>query len=391
MAGYLTGGIAYLHQHPGFDGFNRLYFLTGYALPLQRSLQAFINELHLPLNTTRVLNYEAGDLFDPAFLKVNAFPGADSNSRWQIALGRRLFFDRGLSGNNKISCATCHQPEKHFTDGLATSQGFDGHSHVQRNAPSLFYAAFQYRQFWDGKVESLQSQVQTVLFNIQEMNADSLALLRHLQQEAAYRKLTSVAQVSECIAAYIRSLQPRNSRFDQYIQGKGTVLTEEEIKGFNLFMGKAQCGTCHFAPLFNGLTPPLYDRTEFEVLGVPRTDELQHPVADTDQGRYPLFPIDYYKQAFKTPTVRNTAATAPYMHNGAFKTLEAVMEFYNQGGGAGLKLPVPNQTLSALPLHLTPGEAASIISFIRTLDDAVPEEDRSATGQNGPKTINIYR
>jgi cytochrome c peroxidase len=238
----------------------------------------------------------------------------------------------------------------------------------------LLYAAFQYRQFWDGKAESLQSQVKTVLFNVQEMNADSQMIVRHLQQDPIYRTLTSIDQMAECMAAFVRSLNPRNSRFDKYIQGKGSALSATEIKGFNLFMGKAQCGTCHFAPLFNGLTPPLYDRTEFEVLGTTRTDDLLHPVADPDLGRYPLFPMEYYKQAFKTPTVRNTAATAPYMHNGAFKTLEAVIEFYNQGGAAGLKLPITNQTLSPVPLHLTPDEAASIVSFIHTLDDAEPNK-----------------
>jgi cytochrome c peroxidase len=154
------------------------------------------------------------------------------------------------------------------------------------------------------------------------------------------------------------------------MQGGEAALTAAEIKGFNLFMGKAQCGTCHFAPLFNGLTPPFYDRTEFEVLGATRTDDLEKPEPDSDMGRYPLFPMDYYKQAFKTPTVRNAAATAPYMHNGAFKTLEAVIGFYNKGGAAGLKLPIDNQTLSPLPLHLTPEETAGIVSFIYTLDDA---------------------
>jgi cytochrome c peroxidase len=364
VANYLSGSIEYLHQHPDFDSFDRLNFLTKYALPLQRSLQAFIKELQLSLNTSRVLNYEAGDLFNPNYLRLNAFPGGHSSSQEQIAIGRRLFFDPALSGNNKISCATCHQPEKHFTDGLSRSVAFDGHSHVQRNAPSLLYSAFQYRQFWDGKAESLQDQVKTVLFNVQEMNADSQALARY----------GTLDQLAECLAAYVRSLNPRNSLFDNYIGVKGPALSAMEIKGFNLFMGKAQCGTCHFAPLFNGLTPPLYDRTEFEVLGTTRTDDLVHPVADTDEGRYPLFPMDYYKQAFKTPTVRNTAATAPYMHNGAFKTLDAVIGFYNQGGAAGLKLPINNQTLSPVPLHLTPNEAASIVSFIHTLDDAKPKE-----------------
>jgi cytochrome c peroxidase len=375
---YLATGIQYLHQHPDFDSFDRLHFLKTYALPLQRSLQAFLTEKQLFLNTTSALNYAAGDLFNPNYIKIKAFPGAaDSSEQWQIALGRRLFFDPRLSGNNKISCATCHQPDKHFTDGLAQSLAFDGHSHVPRNAPSLFYSGYQYRQFWDGKAASLQEQVRTVLFNVQEMNADSLLIATRLQQDTAYKSYfnktqpaSMIDQVAECIAAFVRGLSPRNSRFDRYMQGNEAALTAAEIKGFNLFMGKAQCGTCHFAPLFNGLTPPFYDRTEFEVLGATRTDDLEKPEPDSDMGRYPLFPMDYYKQAFKTPTVRNAAATAPYMHNGAFKTLEAVIGFYNKGGAAGLKLPIDNQTLSPLPLHLTPEETAGIVSFIHTLDDA---------------------
>ena len=98
-------------------------------------------------------------------------------------------------------------------------------------------------------------------------------------------------------------------------------------------MGKAQCGTCHFAPLFNGLIPPFYNLTEVEVLGTTKTDNLEKPEADTDLGRFNIFPISFYEKAFKTPTVRNVSATGPYMHNGAFKTLEAVVEFYNKGGG----------------------------------------------------------
>jgi len=137
-------------------------------------------------------------------------------------------------------------------------------------------------------------------------------------------------------------------------------------------MGKAQCGTCHFSPLFNGLMPPLYNFTELEVLGTPLTDDLLHPQTDTDSGRYKVFPIAYYNGAFKTPTLRNVSATAPYMHNGGFHTLEAVVEFYNKGGGRGIGLNKEQQTLSGAPLNLTKNEISDIVSFLHALEDTIP-------------------
>ena len=111
--------------------------------------------------------------------------------------------------------------------------------------------------------------------------------------------------------------------------------------------------------------------TEFEVLGTTRTDRLDQPQLSTDPGRYAIYPFPFYKGAFKTPTVRNAALTYPYMHNGAFRDLKKLMEFYNKGGGAGLGLRVPEQTLSATPLHLSPGEIDDIILFLQTLTDTL--------------------
>jgi cytochrome c peroxidase len=294
-----------------------------------------------------------------------------------IGLGRQLFFESGLSGNNKISCASCHDPAKHFTDALPQSVAFDGHSHVQRNAPSLLYAGFQYQQFWDGRAKSLEDQVRDVINNPQEMSGSDKTLIALLNRKPEYKavfnktfpelkdSVTNVDKVAVSIAEFIRSLNPRNSRFDQYIKGDTTALNTKQVKGFNLFMGKAQCGTCHFAPLFNGLTPPFYNLTEVEVLGTTKTDNLEKPEADADLGRFNIFPISFYEKAFKTPTVRNVSATGPYMHNGAFKTLEAVVEFYNKGGAIGLGLPMSNQTLSAASLNLSKEEVNDIVQFLQ--------------------------
>ncbi len=164
-----------------------------------------------------------------------------------------------------------------------------------------------------------------------------------------------------------------NSAFDQYLRGNKQALTSSQINGFNLFTGKAKCATCHFMPLFNSLLPPNFEITEYEVIGTTLTDDLQHPKPDPDAGRFQNFPVKFYKQAFKTPTVRNAAKTAPYMHNGSFKDLKSVIEFYNQGGGHGLGLPNDLQTLSPEPLQLTAQESEDLVQFIQALTDELPK------------------
>jgi cytochrome c peroxidase len=150
-------------------------------------------------------------------------------------------------------------------------------------------------------------------------------------------------------------------------------------------MGKAQCGTCHFAPLFNGLLPPYYQISEVEVLGITSTENWDAPQADADRGRYDLFPVAFYKGAFKTPTVRNTGPTGPYMHNGALSSLEKVLDFYNKGGGAGLGMKVENQTLASKSLHLTIHEVQAIISFLHALTDEPLKERALQIQSTGSK------
>jgi len=180
------------------------------------------------------------------------------------------------------------------------------------------------------------------------------------------------------LGSYVRSLVFLNSRFDQYMRGNKAALTAEEVNGFNLFMGKAKCGTCHYMPLFNGNFPPRFVKTDAEVIGVPATAQAllrgrprgggKGAVIDADPGRFAIVPAESFRHAFKTPTVRNAARTGPYMHNGVFSTLEEVMDFYNKGGGAGLGIKIPNQTLPFDKLDLNENERREIIAFIRSLD-----------------------
>ncbi|HWK07097.1 MAG TPA: cytochrome c peroxidase [Puia sp.] len=362
---FLDKALAQLRNHPEFDSFDRLAFLTEAALPLQRQIGLFIRERKLELNTTGILNYQADNLFSPNALLAENFPREATNNEGARPggstdlreAGEQLFFDKRLSGNGQRSCASCHNPEKMFTDQLPANATFDRHGSLTRNTPTLLYAGFQYRQFWDGKVNTLEEQVRTVLRDSLEMNG-------------ATRSDQETAHITAAIAAYVRSLHPFNSPFDHYMQGDNKALNNRQKNGANLFMGKAQCATCHFIPIFNGLIPPDYKLTEFEALGTTLTDAFDKPTLSPDEGRYTLYPFDFYRRAFKTPTVRNTAATYPYMHNGAFHSLEKVMEFYNRGGGAGLGLNVPEQTLPPTPLHLTDREMQDIILFLQALTDS---------------------
>lgn len=356
----------YLHQHPDYNSFDRLTFITDYAMPVQRML-GDITATHTvrALNTTNIFGHR-----DP-FRKETFTQGADitldgrgdilrgvdtalPTIGYDTALGRKLFFEKALSGNGQRSCATCHQPNMHFTDGVARNGSLLG-GQLPRNTPSLLYACYQYAQFWDGRARSLEDQVDSVLHSPAEMGATDASIERVMPKRKVVRAL----------AAYIRTLTPFNAPFDHYLRGDRTAMTAQQKQGFNIFMGKARCGSCHFAPLFNGLTPPLFNRTEFEILGTPLYSDLQHPVADTDRGRIAVFPVTFYEGAFKTPTVRNAAGTAPYMHHGNFSTMQQVIDFYNQGGST----PVMHQTLSTDTLGLDKAEQQALISFMEALTD----------------------
>ena len=160
-------------------------------------------------------------------------------------------------------------------------------------------------------------------------------------------------ELRAALAAYLRTLVTLESPVDRALRGDTAALAPDARRGFTVFMGKAKCGTCHFAPLFNGTVPPGYRKAEAEVLGVPTRPVVQRATLDPDPGRHGEFDAPVWKHAFKTPTVRNVAATAPYMHNGAYRTLEQVVEFYDRGGGAGIGAGLPHQTLPPEPLRLT--------------------------------------
>ncbi|WP_179344805.1 cytochrome-c peroxidase [Winogradskyella ursingii] len=290
-----------------------------------------------------------------------------------VKLGNQLFNDKRLSINNDMSCATCHHSDKAFADGLKTFPK------QIRNTPTLNYSALQQSYFYDGRAGSLEGQVAAVVKNKNEFHSDLETMKKAVESDSSYvnafrtyyKGKVNYNSIRNAIATYIRSLSPFNSKFDNNINDLEQTLTDNEKNGFNLFMGKAKCATCHFAPLFNGTVPPNYNESEFELLGVPK-DTLNPTEVDTDLGRYDLFKTEERKHFFKTPTVRNVAKTAPYMHNGVYMTLEQVIEFYNNGGGSGLGIVLEFQTLPSDSLNLTENEIKDIISFMNGLTDNNP-------------------
>ena len=366
----------YLKENSRFDSFNRLIFLTEYALPLEERLEKYIRENRWEINTVKRLDYGAGNLFQKEVLPINKVQSAE-----MISLGKALFFEKALSGDGSRSCATCHEPAKYFTDQLARNQSMIDHTNLKRNTPTLFYTAYQSAQFWDGRDSTLNEQIHDVLTDRNEMGGSVPAIEQKLSSNSndrlafqkAFRKngmeVITITEIQSALEAYLESLAPMNSNFDKYMRGDHQAMSPQQQDGFNLFTGKAACGTCHFAPVFNGTTPPFYNHSEYEILGVPQSDNFNEKIPDADAGRYNLYPVDMYRGAFKTPTVRNIAQTHPYMHNGSMKTLYQVLDFYNRGGGFGLGMPVPDQTLPGNNLHLSKKEMNNIIAFLNALTD----------------------
>lgn len=376
----ISRATRYLRTHPDFDAFDRAYFIRHHANPICRLLAGIKAELGVPpVDEQRLLRGEAITLFDSLALRADFFSARPyhQSSAAVVKLGERLFYDRALSANGRHSCASCHQPMRAFTDGLARANSVTGKP-LARNTPTLLNAALQNFQFYDMRSATLEDQARDVVENKDEMHGSFTAVVSRLKDIPAYREAFAqafgadslqAADVQFALAAYVRSLVSLNSPFDRYMRGDSAQLTAEQVAGFNLFMGKAQCGICHFMPLFSGTVPPSFVDTESEVLGVPAQLQWQNASIDPDLGRFAIFEMDPLRYAFKTPTVRNAALTSPYMHNGVYRTLEEVMKFYNVGGGAGIGIDLPNQTLAPDALNLTDEEQQKIIAFMQALTD----------------------
>lgn len=379
----LDKSIVVCNANPSKESFNYLDFITDNLEPIAQGIVFLQQELNIPFHEgNQVVSGRVASLFAKDLINLNAFLPDPTYylSPAKIALGKELFFDKNLSKNSHRSCADCHHADKAFSDGLKTAMDLEGKP-LKRNTPSLNYAAYYHGQFWDMRSVTLESQSSDVITNKDEMHGDLKEIATFLNQSPTYKKAFQKVysndkpieswQLENALASYIRSLAVFESRFDQYMRGDKTAMDEQEKRGFNLFVGKAKCASCHFMPVFNGTLPPFFTNSEQEVLGVPK--DKAGTMLDDDLGRY-VFNTDLkqLKHAFKTPTIRNIEKSAPYMHNGVYETLEEVMDFYNKGGGIGLGLDVESQTLPDAPLELTDQEIKDIIVFMKTLNDTSP-------------------
>ena len=386
----LGRAVEYLRHNADFDRMDRLTFIAAYEGPAARAIQrarTVAQPNPPPVRRTwrdRAASLFDSDAFDPTAYGVSY---ATTPRPSVVALGAKLFVEPRLSGTGTRSCAFCHEPNKAFTDGRVKRSALEADYQPSaretpaRNVPTLLNSALQRTLFADGRAASLEEQVGDVLRSRSEMHSSAELAADRLQGDTTYQTAFAGAfdvtggqavngeRVRIALAAYVRTLTTMNSRFDFAARGDTAALTAAERRGFTTFMGKGRCGSCHFAPLFNGTMPPAFTTSEPEIIGVPERPALRHARIDPDPGRAGIDQVKFHRYAFKVPTVRNVELTAPYMHNGAYATLEQVVDFYNAGGGVGVGTGIPYQTLPTRALHLTRGERADLIAFLRALTD----------------------
>ena len=379
----VKSAISFINSNTDFETFDRFTFTKSYLNPITTHWVSIRKTSNIwQPTTTDAFNFDANTFFETNSFNLNFFTPVNNRNptKDQIELGKKLFVDKNLSANQDMACITCHIPNLGYADAKKASLDNNGNT-MSRNTPTLINSAFQQSFFWDGRSETMIEQIASVFLNEKEFNTNvhqfSEAILKDStyinQFKVAYGKMPKKnTDVIKALSAYISTLNSFDSRFDKNIRGEINDYTNQEKLGYNLFMGKALCATCHFVPLTNGTVPPFFSETEKEVIGVAYSN--QNKILDPDLGFYFKYKEELHKGMFKTPTVRNVAITAPYMHNGAYNTLEEVMNFYNIGGGNGLGFNLDHQTLPIDQLNLTETEQQAIIAYLKSLT-SIPEDN----------------
>jgi cytochrome c peroxidase len=297
------------------------------------------------------------DIRVPLGLLPIQWPADNPYSKAKVELGRLLYFDKRLSADGTVACADCHHPKFAFADGNPVSTGIKG-QRGGRSAPTVFNRAYSLAQFWDGRAASLEEQAKGPMANPIEMGNTHQAVVAKLQSIPGYRTqfkavfgtdTIDIDHVAKAIATFERTVLSGNSPYDQYKAGKKNALTAEQVAGMKLFFGKARCDACH-----EGIN---FTTNAYHNLGI-GTDKPK-----PDEGRFIVTknPADW--GAFKTPTLREVARTAPYMHDGSLKTLDEVVDFYDKGG-------TPNKNLDKeiRKLNLTANEKKELVAFLKSLN-----------------------
>jgi len=283
-------------------------------------------------------------------------PEENTISNEKIELGRRLFHDRRLSRDRSIACVSCHEPDRAFTDGRPVPIGVF-RKLGRRSAPALINRGYGRAFFWDGRAATLEEQV---LQPIQDPNEMDMTL-----GEASTRVGLPPEEISRALASYVRSILSGNSRFDRFVSGDRRALSREQQAGLQIFRGKGNCTACHVGPNFTD--------ERFHNTGVAWRESLVDgsPGRFQDDGRFVVTGRNEERGAFKTPTLREIARTAPYMHDGSLATLDEVIDYYDRGGNAS-----PGRDPELRPIRLTIAEKKALAAFLRSLNGTVTEGHR---------------
>jgi cytochrome c peroxidase len=267
-------------------------------------------------------------------------------TREKVTRGRQLFFDKGLSRDGTLSCASCHDPKLSFSDGRALASGIDG-AEGTRNSPALINRGYGEVFFWDGRAQSLEQLALQPIVNPIELG--------NTETEVERRTGMRAADVAAALASYLRTIRSGDSRFDRFGAGETRALNALEQAGLKVFRGKGGCTACHIGPNFTD--------ERFHNTGIAWRDGRL-----VDDGRFSVSEIDPDRGAFKTPTLRDLTRTAPYMHDGSLATLDDVIEFYSKGGR-----PNPSLDGQIRPRDLTLEEKRALAAFLRTLTGRLEE------------------
>jgi cytochrome c peroxidase len=275
-------------MNTNFETFDRLHFIREYINPIFAKLYDSQIELNIEFqdevsSIKQAVNFRAKEIFSTDFLNKYYYMNLskrDDTKELQI-LGKTLFFDPILSANNKRACASCHDPKKAFTDGKAKSISFNFEGTVERNSPTLMNSVYSDRFFYDLRAQKLEDQVDHVITSSKEFDTDYTKIIDKLSSNSEYvamfrkayphinsSKIVNKYTITTALAAYVGNLVSFDSDFDKYIRKEISEIDSSVIRGYNLFAGKALCGTCHFTPTFNGTVPPFFIETDSENLGV---------------------------------------------------------------------------------------------------------------------------
>lgn len=302
----------------------------------------------------------------PLGLERVSWPASNRYNQAKVELGRLLYFDRRLSLDGTVSCASCHDPRNAFADPRPVSIGVHG-GRGTRNAPTVLNSAYSPFQFWDGRAASLEEQSLGPLTNPLEMANTDTGVEQTLRaipgygvrfQRAFGAAEINIDRVVMAISAFERTVLSGNSPYDRYKEGDANALTDQQFRGLGIFVKKGQCSQCHVDPLFTD--------HQFHNIGVGVEGD------SPDVGRFQFTGRQSDWGAFKTPGLRDVEKTAPYMHDGSLRTLEEVIDFYDRGG-------TPNRNLDARigPLRLTPRDKKDLIAFLRALTGTGWEQMRA--------------